>query len=81
MAYRFQTIRFINDCIVWIEANGWDVFRERAKTTDKVMCRILGWSQGTISAHTVAKVCNVIGKSPLLYYKDNAEIDDSGFYE
>lgn len=79
--YKFNTLRFRHDVIEVIEQIGWDEFRNRAKTTDKVVCRVLGWTPGTISVHTVANFCNAMQRSPLIYFMDNSIRKNSGFYE
>lgn len=79
--YRFNHQKFADDLISAIERIGWDEFRCKAKTTDKVMLRAIKWANGTISAQTVAKYCNVMKKSPLLYFKDTGEGKRSEFYE
>lgn len=66
--YKFEHDKFANDLIEYVERIGWDEFIFQEKTTEKVMLRAMKWRQGTVSAQTVAKFCNVMRKSPLLYY-------------
>jgi len=73
MNYRFNSHKFANDVIACVERIGWDTFRTNAKTTDKVMARAMMFCQGTISAQTVAKFCNVMNRSPLVYFSPKEE--------
>jgi len=67
--YKFDAIRFSDDLIKCVEEIGWNEFIVQAKTTEKVMLRAMRWRTGTISAQTVAKFCNVMKRSPLLYFQ------------
>lgn len=67
--YKFDHGRFADDIILCVDDIGWDEFIYRANTTEKVLLRAIKWRQGTVSAQTVAKFCNVMGRSPLVYFK------------
>lgn len=67
--YKFDHQKFADDVIACVERIGWNEFIFKAKTTEKVMLRAMKWRNGTISAQTVAKFCNVMGRSPLVYFK------------
>ena len=73
MYYKFDSELFANDVIACLERVGFDHFILEAKTTEKVVLRAIKWRNGTISAQTVAKFCNVMRRSPLVYFKPVVE--------
>lgn len=73
--YKFNHTKFANDVIRCIEYYGWDELITRAHTTEKVMLRAIKWRTGTISVQTMAKFCNAMDRSPLVYF-DNKVSDE-----
>jgi len=79
--FKFNSSRFADDMIKYIETVGWDNFRRTAHTTDKVMLRAIKWEGGTISTHTLAKFCTTMKRSPLLYFELIITQQENGWYE
>lgn len=67
--YRFNSQKFADDIILYVELVGWDNFIHSAGTTEKVLLRAIKWQSGTVSTHTLAKFCNAMNRSPLVYYE------------
>lgn len=69
MPSKFDSMTFRQDVKAAIRKMGWDVFKRKARTTDKVMRRVLGLESGTISTQTMTKFCNAMDKNPTDYFQ------------
>lgn len=65
--YKFDSHSFADDTRYAIESMGWDEFKTKARTNDRVIVRALKWEKGTIGIGTFLKICNVMRHKPEKY--------------